>query len=136
MPKNPNLVSLRQLRALPANSSGSSARVLLLAYCLLRGRTIDRIESPNSDPYAFPYPGTVADLAAKYHRPAEEGVSAEEHAATVKAFREQIAQALLAWKKQLYLNWAELEIKKRARNAARQPHAHRPRPADLASRGA
>lgn len=62
MSKNPNLVTLRALRALPENSYGAAARVLLLAYCLLRGRTIDRLESPNSDPYAFPYPGTVADL--------------------------------------------------------------------------
>lgn len=138
MSKNQNLIALRAARALPENSYGYNARCLLLAYGLVRGLPMERLESKNSDPYAFPSPGSLADLAARYHRPAAEGVSETEHAATVKAFRDQTYKVLVAWHKQLYIHWAELDIQKRARNVAKRTgtRTHTSKPADLASRGA
>lgn len=113
MSKNPNLVALRTIQ--------HGDRALHIAYCLLRGRTMDQIESANSDPHSFAcYIPSITSHVATYHRPAEEGVSPETHALAVKAFQEKISKDLLAWHKKLMLNWMELDIKKQKRNAAKR----------------
>ena len=136
MSKNKNLPVLKQLIKNPAYNWD---RKYHLAYALLRGRKIEQIESPNSNPHTFPSAKSIADTARGYHRSAAEGVTEAEHVATVEAFCSQIVADLEAWKRKLYMNWLVLEAKRRSANAVKRsagPRIHTPRPAKFASRGA
>lgn len=117
MPKNLNLAALRALRL--SSPSYRDDRHYLLAYGLARGFPMERLESPNSDPYKFAALNwdLIVGLAADAHRPAEEGVSVADHAATIEAFRQKLHVDLKAWHKQISLHWMELEITKQKRNA-------------------
>ena len=138
MPKNSNLATLRSIRALEGNRYGHTARVLHLAYGLLRGRSLDRIESPNSNPYTFPGTQTILGYVKSYYRPFSdgEGLTLAEYEAEKAAFCKQIEADIQSWDRTLRMNWMQTEAKRRARNAARTPRVHTPRPAMLASRGA
>lgn len=126
MPKNPNLDKLRALRANPGHAD---VRSLHIAYCLLRGRKIAQIESPNSNPYVFPDLSTIRQYVFVGHRPgAVENPHDPDYLAEVHAFWREVEADLTAWKKQLHLHWMELEGEKRARNYAKRNR--------LAARGA
>lgn len=129
MPKNPNLAALRTFRL--STPYHRDDRHLLLAYGLARGLPMERLESPNSDPYKFQALdwNRIADTAARAHRPADEGVSATDHAATVETFKSKVLGEIKAWHKRLSLHWMELDVIKRKRNAEkRSAHREHPRP--------
>lgn len=131
MPKNMNLVTLRSLRSLEANRYGYNARVMHLAYGLIRGRSIDRVESPNSNPHLFPSPKSIADMAVVYYRPIAEGQDPAAYESEKKAFHAKLIADLFAWQKKLHLNWLTIEATRRQRNAIKRstPRTHpRPRP--------
>lgn len=136
MPKNSNLASLRTLRAQEGNRYGYTARVLHLAYGFLRGRSLDRIESLNSNPYTFPSTSAILGYVKSYYRPIAEGQTPAEYEAEKASFCKQIEADIQAWDRTLRMNWMQSEAKRRAHNAARTPRVHTPRPAMLASRGA
>lgn len=131
MPMNMNLAALRSLRAMEENRYGYTARVLHLAYGLVRGRTIDQIESPNSNPYQFPDPKSIADKAAAYYRPINDGEDVAAYEVEKRAFHAKLITDLTAWKKQLYLNWLTIDATRRRRNTLKRstPRIHpSPRP--------
>ena len=141
MPKNPNLAKFNDRRLAAASSwTGTPFRHLHLAWCLLRGRTIDQIEAKTSNPHHFPAPSTIADLALQGYRPFDPlfyGVmTEEEYKAEKAAFHAKIITDLTAWKKQLSLTHLTIEATRRQRNAVKRstPRTHQPRPASLPER--
>lgn len=139
MPKNSKLAALRSLRALECWRYGSSARVLHLAYGLLCGRPLARIESPNSNPHTFPSTPPILKWVESYYRPIAEGQTPAEYEAEKAAFFQKVEADINAWTRQLHMNWVMLEAKRRAHNTAKRaagPRVHTARPATLAARGA
>jgi hypothetical protein len=129
MSRNTNLDKLRALRK--DNPYGYEARLYNLIYGLIRGRSIDRIESKNSNPYHFPDPKSLADKTMAFYRPIAEGQDPAVYESEKKAFHAKLIADLTAWKKQLHLNWLTLEATRRQRNAVKRstPRIHpRPRP--------
>lgn len=128
MSRNTNLDKLRSLRK---DTYGSQARLYNLAYGLIRGRSIDQIESPNSNPHRFPSPKSIADMAVAFYRPIAEGQDPAAYESEKKAFYAKLIADLTAWQKKLHLNWLTLEATRRQRNAIKRstPRIHpRPRP--------
>lgn len=137
MSRNPNLQKLNEERlAAMKDGNGWGFRRLHIAWCLLRGRTIDQIESASSNPHTFPSLDDILWNVQEGYRPKAEGQDDEAHAAERSAYLKSIREQLTAWKKKLHLAWLEAEPKKRARNAAKraQPRVHRPRPETLPER--
>ena len=124
--RNTNLMALRQLRT--QHRYGMAARRFHITYCILRGRTIDQIESASSNPFVFPDIGTLTDLVEQFYRPLAEGTSDVEYLAEKKAFVAKVKADLTAWKQQISLTWMQAEAKQRQMNraklhATRQPVA-------------
>ena len=139
MPKNPNLDKLRTiLRPNPEQREYGShtTRETLLAYGLVRGLPMERLESKNSDPRQFPSINTLVIHAMNHYRPQVEGESLDEYTAARNAFEVKLEADLKDWLKTLHLNWMALEVTRRQRNAAKRatPRVHRPRPATLTAR--
>ena len=135
MSKNPLYAAVTRLRLFRLGSNYAGDRHYLLAYGLLRGFPMSRLESPNSDPYSF---GAldfrlIGGIVASYRGPDPEGTSPQEQDAIRATIQNRVVDELRAWQKQLYLNWAELDIQKRARNVAKRttPRIH-PRPMKVA----
>lgn len=85
----------------------STARENLIAYGYLRGLTIDRIESPNSDPYQFPDPKKIASLALHFSPPMSTGERT--------SFHDRIVKDLTEWKTKLVANHPSLQSKRAQR---------------------
>lgn len=137
MSRNTNLDKLRALRLEQSNRYGHQARLLNLAYGLIRGRSMERIESKNSNPYLFPDPKKIADTAIQFYRPIADGQDPAAYESEKKAFYAKLISDLTAWKKQLHLTWLTTEATRRQRNALKRatPRIHpRPRPESLPTR--
>lgn len=137
--KNPNLHALNSRRLAAVGTS--EFRALHVAWCLLRGRTIEQIESANSNPHQFLGPTQVANLCCDGYRPFDPlfyGVKTlQEYEAEKAAFHKKVVEDLTSWHKRLHLTWMESEGNRRKRNALKRstPRLHpRPRPVDLPSR--
>lgn len=135
--KNLNLHALNARRLAAVGTY--EFRALHIAWCLLRGRSIDRIESANSNPHLCHGVTQVADLCCEGYRPFDPlfyGVQTlQEYEAEKAAFRKKVIEDLTAWRKGLHLTWMESEVNRRKRNALKRstPRVHpRPRPAQVA----
>lgn len=119
MSKNP-ISALRAFRL--SSPSYLNDRHYLLAYGLVRGFPMERLESLNSDPYKFESLDwmLITGIAAGYGCPREEGMSPTEHDLAKKAYRDRLRADLKAWHKKLMLNWMELTIQKQKRNALKR----------------
>ena len=136
MLKNSNLASLRTLRTQGGYRCGPTARVLHLVYGLLRGRSIDRMESLASNPYTFPSAGTIVVYVNSYYRPISEGQTPAEYEAEKVAFCKKVDMEIQLWLRTLHMNWMQSQAKRRAKNAApRPPRVHTSRPETFTSRG-
>jgi hypothetical protein len=102
-----------------ANDLGSDARLDLLAYGYLRGRTIEQMESPTSRPENLPSVSSIVDHTLWHFRPQQEEETPEEYQAARAALKAVIEADLKAWRKRLIINATEREARKRqARQAA------------------
>jgi hypothetical protein len=94
----------RHSRKQDALHVGADARIKLLAYGYLRGRTISQIESPHSRPENLPSAESIIACALEHFRPrGEEQTEAEQDAAKA-ALQAVIETDLKAWRKTLILN--------------------------------
>lgn len=122
MPKNPNLAALRALRAQEINRYGHNARLLHLAYGLIRGLPLDRIESAHSNPHLFPRWQTLVNTTLTYYRPIDEGQTQADYDTEKEAFRAKLKDDILAWKRQLQMTWLDTEARRRAKKVAVRLH--------------
>lgn len=137
--KNPNLHALNASRL--AVRGTVTFRAVHIAWCLLRGRTLDQIESTRSNPHLFPSPSTIARHVAGGYRPHDPlffgTATPQEYEEQKKAFVQKVTDDLTAWKKRLHLTWLETDAGRRKRNALKRstPRPHpRPRPENLPAR--
>ena len=90
---------------LQANRPAPQTRRMLMAYGLLRGKTPEQIESPNTvNPYPY-FAWNSTDICEKYYwaEPRKEQTP-EEYEAEKVAFLARAKEQLLAWEKITWLN--------------------------------
>jgi TPR repeat protein len=103
----------RHVLKVEANDIGSSARLDLLAYGYLRGRTIEQMESPTSRLENLPHLSAITDRALRYFRPQAAEETPDEYAAAKNELKNLIEADWKAWRKQVTLSGIEREARKR-----------------------
>ena len=97
---------------------GSEARVLLLAYGYLRGRSIAQMESEFSRPENLIPASAIVSTAMGYYPDRGEDESQEDYAATLAALKAHIESDLKAWRKTILIKATERDSRRRLAKVA------------------